>query len=55
MKKNMPPYATSKSLFPKLMWYNSGIKLKFKGSCLKQEAKAAFTPKNWVNCLLCMN
>ena len=28
---------------------NSRIRLKFKGSCLKQEDKADFTPKNVVN------
>ena len=44
----MPSYTTSKSLSPKLVWYNCGIKLKFKGSCLKQ-AKPTFTPKNTVN------
>ena len=47
-EKIKPPYTTSKCLFPKLVWYNSGIKLKFKGSCLKQD-KATFTPKNVVN------
>ena len=31
---------------PKLVSYNYRIKLKFKGSCLKQEFQAAFTPKN---------
>ena len=41
-----PPFATNKSLSPKLVWYNSRIKVKFKGSCLKQEDEAAFTPKN---------
>ena len=45
-EKTTPPYTTSKSLSPKLLWYNYKIKLKFKGSCLKQEDKAAFTPKN---------
>ena len=34
---------------PKLAWNNSRIRLKFKGSCLKQEDKGAFTPKNVVN------
>ena len=28
---------------------NSKIRLKFKGSCLKQEDKAPFTPNNVVN------
>ena len=45
----MPPYTISKSLSPKLEWYSSRIKFKFKGSCLKQEHKAALTPKNVVN------
>ena len=45
----IPSYTTRKSLSPKLVWHNSGIKLKFKGSCLKQEDKADFTPKNVVN------
>ena len=49
MKKNIPPYTTSKSLSPKLVWYNSRLKLKYKGSYLKQEDKAAFTPKKVVN------
>ena len=45
----MPPYTTSKSLSPKLVWYNYKIKKKFTGRCLKQEDKAAFTPKKVVN------
>ena len=48
MEKIMPPYTTSKSFSPKLVWYNSRIKLKFKGSCLKQD-KVTFTPKKLVN------
>ena len=48
-EKVMPPYTTSKSLYPKFIWFNSRIKLKFKVSCLKQEDKAAFTSKNVVN------
>ena len=47
-EKIKPPYTTSKCLSPKLVWYNSGVKLKFKGSCLKKD-KATFTPKNVVN------
>ena len=31
------------------MWYNYKIKLKFEGSCLKQEDKAAFTSKKVLN------
>ena len=48
-EKFKPPYTANKSLSPKLIWYNSRIKLKFKGSSLKQEDKAAYTPKNVVN------
>ena len=44
----MPPYTTSKSLSSKLVWFHSRIKLKFKGSWLKQKDKAAFAPKNVV-------
>ena len=40
---------------PKLVWYNYKIKLKFRGSCLKEEEKAAFTPKVWSNFLLHIN
>ena len=48
MKKIMPPYIAGNSLSPKLVWYNSGIKLKFRVSCLKQD-KTTFTPKHVVN------
>ena len=48
-EKFWPPFTTSKSSSPKLVWYNSRIKLKFKGSSLKQEDKAALTPTNVVN------
>ena len=44
----MSPYTKSKSLSPKLVWYSSRKKLKFKGSDLEEENKAAFTPKNVV-------
>ena len=47
----MLPYTTSKSLFPKLLWHDSRIKLKFQGSFLKQD-RATFTPKNGVNLFL---
>ena len=46
-EKIMHPYTISFS--PKLVWYNYKIKLKFRGSCLKQEDKAAFAPKIVVN------
>ena len=44
----MPPYTKTKSLSPKLICYNSRVKLKFKGSCLKQDG-ATFAPKHVVN------
>ena len=39
------PFTTNKSLSPKLACCNYKIKLKFEGSCLKQEDKATFTQK----------
>ena len=48
-EKFKPPHAVNKSYSLKLVLYNYKIKLKFKGSCLKQEDQAAFTPKNVVN------
>ena len=49
----MCAYNANVSLFPKLIWMNnSKIRLKFKGSCLKQEDKYAYTPKNVVNLFL---
>ena len=50
-----PTFKTSKSLSPKLVWYNYKIKLKFAESCLKQENKAAFTPKNVIIFFLFIN
>ena len=38
-----------KFVSPKLVWYDYQIKLKFKGSCLKQKGQAAFTPNNVVS------
>ena len=32
-----------------MVWYNSRIKLKFKGSCLKKGDQAVFTPIIMVN------
>ena len=46
--KFRPPFTTNKGLSPKLVWYDSRIKFKFKGSCLEQEDQATFTPKNVV-------
>ena len=48
-EKFTPPYTVGKRLSPKLIWNNSRIRLKFEGSCLKQEDKAPFTPNNLVN------
>lgn len=43
----MPLYTTSRNLSPKLVWYNSRVKLKCKESCLKQN-KGTFSPENVV-------
>ena len=48
-EKFKPPYAANENLSPKLVWYNFQIKLKVKGSCLKQEETAVFNLKNVVN------
>ena len=48
-EKFTPPYTPNKSLSPKLIWNKSKIKIKFEGSCLKQENKAPFIPNNVVN------
>ena len=49
----MPSYTANKSLSPKLAWMNnSRIRLDFKGSCLKQEGKAPYTPSNVVDLYL---
>ena len=42
-------YTANKSVTPKLIWNNSRIRLKFEGSCLKQEDKTPFPPNNVVN------
>ena len=43
-------YIANVNVSPKLLWMNnSRIRLKIKGTCLKQEDKATFTPKNLVN------
>ena len=54
-EKFKPAYAANESLSPKLVWNNYKIKLKFIGSCLKQEDEAAFTPENVVIFLLIAN
>ena len=49
-EKFEPPYTTNKILSPKLAWMNnSRIRLKFEGSCLKQEDTAPFSPNDIVN------
>ena len=45
--KFKPPHTANKGLSLKLVWYNSRIKLKFKGSCLKQEDQAALLQTMW--------
>ena len=43
-------YVANVNIWPKLIWMNNyRIRLKSKGSCLKQEDKTPFTPKNVVN------
>ena len=43
-------YMANVSVCLKLIWMsNSKVRLTFKGNCLKQEDKAAYTPKNVVN------
>ena len=48
-EKFAPSYTDNKNLSPKLIRNDSRIRLKFTWSCLKQENKAPFTPKNVVN------
>ena len=48
-EKFRPLYTTHKNLSPKLQWNKSRLRLRFEGSCLKQEDKARFTPNNVVN------
>ena len=51
-----PPYIANVSVCPKLVWMNnSRIRLKFEGSCLKQEEKAPLTPDNVVNLFTAYN
>ena len=53
--KTISPYKANKTLSPKLIWMsNSKIRLRFKGSCLKQD-KASFTSNNVVNLHIVMN
>ena len=48
-EKFTSPYTANKILYPKLLGNNSRLRLRFEGSCLKQEFTAAFTPNNVVN------
>ena len=49
-EKFPPPFATSKSFSPKLIWfYNYKVKLKLEENFLKQEDKAGFTPKKLIH------
>ena len=49
-EKFMCAYIANVNVCPKLVWMkNSRIRLKFKGSCQKQEDKAIFTHQNVVN------
>ena len=51
-EKFKPPYTANKVLSLKLLWINSRLRLRFEGSCLKQEDKAAYTIKNVVSFFL---
>ena len=49
IKKIESPFTANKSFSPKMIWINnSRIKLRFTGSCLRQEF-ATFTPNNVAN------
>ena len=48
-KKFQPPYTTNKILSRKLQWAKSRLRLRFEGSCLKQEDTKTFTPNSVVN------
>ena len=48
MKKIRPPTASNNSLFPKLKWHNSKIRVEFKGTRLQQD-EVNFTPSSVVN------
>ena len=48
-EKFKPLHPSNKRFSPKLVWMNnSRIRLELKESCLKQEDKTAYTPKNVV-------
>ena len=48
-EKIKPFYTVNKILSPKLQWNKSRLRLRFEGSCLKQEDTTPFTPSNVVN------
>ena len=48
-EKFKPPYRANKSLSPKPLWNKSRLRLRFEGSCLKQEDTAPFTLNHLVN------
>ena len=48
-EKSRPPYTTNKTLSPKLQWKKYKLRLRFEGSCLKQENTTRITPNNIVN------
>ena len=55
-EKYICAYIPNVSVCPKLIWMNNfKIRLKFKGSCLKQDYKVAYAPKNVVNLFISMN
>ena len=53
-EKIIPHYAANKSLSPELVWYNYKAKLKFKGSCIKQEDQAVFNHKKCGKFFYCL-
>ena len=42
-------YKVNKIISPKLQWNKSRLRLRFEGSCLKQEDTTPITPNNVVN------
>ena len=47
-EKYKPSDTGNKVLSPKLLWNKSRLRLRFEGSCLKQEHATPFTPNNVV-------
>ena len=45
-KKFRPLYTRKKIIYPKLQWNKSRLRLRFEGSCLKQEDTTPITPNN---------